>query len=74
MENNSNEPEELNEKKGSNQEETEFENNNVDPGFNADELEEGLEGEEDERSGNIDVDTSISEMRHNAKNDSPDKI
>jgi hypothetical protein len=74
MENNNNEPEELNGKQDFSQEETQFENSNVDPGFNADELEEGLEGEEDERSENIDVDTSISEIRHSDEDDSSDKI
>jgi len=53
------------------QDDAEFENPSVDPGFAT---EEGLTGEEDEREGNIDANKSISDMNKdndamNYKND-----
>lgn len=45
-----------------NEDQTEFENPNVDPGFESSE-ENKLTGREDKRSGNIDSSLSISEMR-----------
>jgi hypothetical protein len=45
-----------------NEDQTEFENPNVDPGFESSD-ENKLTGREDKRSGNIDSNKSISEMR-----------
>lgn len=63
MENTNKYPENENEKsthqENPEQEEVEFENPSVDPGF---ETEESLKGEEDEREGNIDANKSISDI------------
>lgn len=45
---------------------TEFENSSVDPGF---ETSDELTGEEDEREGNIDSNKSISDMKEDQEND-----
>lgn len=48
------------------QDDTEFENPSVDPGF---ESSDELTGEEDEREGNIDSNKSISDMKKDQEND-----
>jgi hypothetical protein len=42
---------------------TEFENSSVDPGFATSDEDHRLTGKEDKRSGNIDSNKSVSEMR-----------
>jgi len=66
MENNNRMPEKDSE---NNSEEVEFENSAVDPGFETSGKDAELTGEEDERSHNIDVNTSIKEMRENSEDD-----
>ena len=46
-----------------NENEEQFENPDVDPGFKGPQDDEGLEGREDEREDNIDSNISIKEMR-----------
>jgi len=52
------------------EDDTQFENPSVDPGFESSEP-HGLSGREDKRTGNIDVNKSIKEMReeHDAKSE-----
>lgn len=51
-----------NESRNINEDGTEFENSDVDPGFESSD-ENKLTSREDKRSGNIDTDKSVSEMR-----------
>lgn len=72
MENNSGYPENEKSKESSqnpvqpDNDDTEFENSSVDPGF---ETTDELTGEEDEREGNIDSNKSISDMKEDQGND-----
>lgn len=66
MENKSGYPENEKHTQSDQQDDAEFENPSVDPGF---ETGEELSGEEDEREGNIDSDKSVSDMKKDQQND-----
>jgi len=65
--------EEQNVKPENTKDDVEFENPNVDPGFESGDADE-LKGREDERDGNIDANKNISEMQKDNKNQENDAL